>query len=109
VPSVIQSRSFLVEVVTDRAFVIEGYHGAGHDRLEEAAAAFFFFVGDVARDCFDLLIGCRNSSTPFAFSCNKNNFPLILTPPESLLRELTVLWRLGWRSGGMAPWWRRKT
>jgi hypothetical protein len=32
----------------DLAFIIKGAHGAGRDGLEEAAAAAFFFVGDVA-------------------------------------------------------------
>jgi hypothetical protein len=88
----------------DLAFIIKGAHGAGRDGLEEAAAAAFFFVGDVAWDGFILLVGCRSSPTPFTFSCSKNNFPLLLTPPESLiLWELTVLRRSGWRSDGMAP------
>jgi hypothetical protein len=47
-PLGIRSRSFLVEVAMDLAFIIKGAHGAGRDGLEEAAAAAFFFVGDVA-------------------------------------------------------------
>jgi hypothetical protein len=83
-PSGIRSRSFLVEVVAELALVIKGNHGAGRDGLEEAAAAFFF-MGDVAWDGFVLLVGWHSSPTPFAFSCNKNNFPLILVPLESLI------------------------
>jgi hypothetical protein len=64
-----------VEVATDLDFIIEGDHGAGRDRLEEAAAAVFFFVGDVAQGGFVLLIECRSSLTPFAFSCSKNTPP----------------------------------
>jgi hypothetical protein len=70
----------------------------------------FIIKGDVARDDFILLVGCHSSPTPFVFSYSKNNFPLILAPLESLiLRELTVLWRSGWRSDGMATWRQRKT
>jgi hypothetical protein len=82
VPSGIRSWSFLVEVVADLTFVIKGDHGAGRDRLEEAAAAFFFFMGDVAASSSSSGAAvCR----PLRLLLQQNNFPLILTPPESLI------------------------